>query len=168
MRLFTNIETRANMAFEQIARQLGCNKLIAPLVRSGSFDGGEMTLRYMEKRRFFSRIYKLEITLEISSLEAPSGKAYWKSGTHWTGDHAVSDWFAQHPQLSRLSSLIDIEMASYRRKDSDSSATVQLVTLPGCFIWTLVPPMHYFVKLNGKEIEGLSRLLGQRLDTTLA
>ena len=168
MRLFTNIETRANMAFELIARQLGCSKLIAPMVRSGSFDGGKMTLRYMEKRRFFSRIYKLDITLEISSHEAPFGEANWNRGTHWAGDHAVSDWLSQHPQLSRLSSLIDIEMASYRREAPDSIGTVHLVTLPGCFIWTLVPPMHYFVKLNGKEIEGLSRLLGQRLDTTLA
>ncbi|MBN8413389.1 hypothetical protein LCL99_09910 [Halomonas denitrificans] len=156
------------MAFEFMAKQLGCSERIGPMSRSGSFDGGDMILRYVEKRRFFSRIYKLDITLKIDNLEAPLGEAYWKKGTQWSGEQAASDWLAQHPQLSTLSSLIDIEMATYRRGVSDSSATVHLVTLPGCFIWTLVPPMHYFVKLNGKEIEGLSRLLGQRLDTTLA
>ncbi|MBZ9558031.1 MULTISPECIES: hypothetical protein [unclassified Modicisalibacter] len=164
MRLFSNVDKRANIAFELMANQLGCSEVIAPLERSGSFDGGVMTVRYIEKRRFFSRIYKLHITLALSGHDAPAGEAHWKKGRHWTGNPAVSDWLAGHAQLSGLSSLIDIETASYRRKTSDATATVDLVTLPGCFIWTLVPPMHYFVKLNGKEIDGLRRLLGRYLD----
>jgi len=164
VRLFSNIDKRANIAFELMANQLGCNEVIAPMERSGSFDGGVMTVRYVEKRRFFSRIYKLDITLALSGQDAPEGEGHWKKGTHWTGDPAVSDWLAGHAKLSGLSSLIDIETASYRRQASDATARVHIVTLPGCFIWTLVPPMHYFVKLNGKEIEGLRCLLGRHLD----
>jgi hypothetical protein len=167
VKIFTNIDQRAAKVFEIMAAQLGCTDREGPLVRSGKFAGGVMTISYKEKRRFFSRIYKLSITLKLSCKEAPVGTAVWKKGNMWTGDYESEKWLCRHPRLSKLASLIDLEMAGYSRCSREQDAVISLVTLPGCFIWTLIPPMHYFVKLTGLEIEHLSSLLMPDVDKIL-
>lgn len=166
MKLFTNISHRAASAFESMAAQLGCTEPEGPLKRSGQFQDGTMTATYTEKRRFFSRIYKLEITLTLTGQEAPVGQACWYKANQWRGDAPPSTWLAHHPEWSQLASLIDIEQASYERLSATEAARIHLVTLPGCFIWTLLPPMHYFVKLKQQEIEGLRGLLSRAKDFT--
>lgn len=166
MKLFTNVSHRAASAFENMAAQLGCTEPEGPLKRSGKFQDGTMTATYTEKRRFFSRIYKLEIALTLTGQEAPVGQARWQQGRQWQGDESVSHWLANHPELSQLATLIDIEQARYERASAHQAARIQLVTLPGCFIWTLLPPMHYFVKLKPQEIEGLRGLLSHTTDLT--
>ncbi len=158
MKLFGNIEQRAEQAFKLISEEIGLTQHDEKFRASSQMDGLTIEACYRESKRFFSRIYKLEISLTFSHPSAPLGSASWNGGKKWKGDREIQTWLESHDGFSDLIANIDLENCWYSRPDTDSETTLRVVVLPGCFIWTLIPPMHYFVRLDAKEA-GLLRAL---------
>lgn len=158
MKLFGNIEQRAEQAFNLIIEEIGLTREDERFSASNKMNGLTIEARYQESKRFFSRIFKLEVSLTFNQASAPVGSASWNGGKTWKGNSDVQYWLESHAGFSDLMANIDLESCSYSRPDPDSEATLSIVVLPGCFIWTLIPPMHYFVRLDAKEA-GLLRAL---------
>ncbi|MCT7653708.1 hypothetical protein MBH78_00585 [Oceanimonas sp. NS1] len=158
MKLFGNIEQRAEQAFKQIIEDIGLTRQNERFRASSQMNGLTIQARYQESKGFFSRIFKLEISLIFNQESAPVGSAYWNGGKRWKGDNEIQAWLESHPDLSNLMSNIELENCFYSRPDTVSEAVLSVVALPGCFIWTLIPPMHYFVRLDDKEADLLRAL----------
>jgi hypothetical protein len=171
MNIFGNVERRAQHAFQQLCKQFGCEPSgQAMLQASDCLPGIDRQLSYYVRRQFFSRIYKLDLRYEIADSEAPEGRANWTNRRSWkSAQPALASWLSQRHGLAEQLSKLDTEQVSLSSEQGRLSLHVRM--LPGCFIWTLLPPMHYFVRMKETEvalISGLPELLQPSLTSQAA
>lgn len=158
MNIFGNVERRAELAFNIICNQFGVtanpdNQLAA----KDSQGPVTLHLNYHAKRQFFSRTYKLDISFNLLVNGVPNGRADWRKGKKWvSSDPALSAWLNQTDGLSSQLQKLDTEQAYFICADENVSFHIR--PIPGCFIWTLLPPMHYFVRLKNEEVSLISEL----------
>ena len=158
MNIFGNVERRAEHAFQQLCRQFGCKPSEhATLQASDCLSGIDRQLSYYVRRQFFSRIYKLDLRYQIAASEAPGGHARWTNKRSWkSAQPALTSWLSQRPCLAEQLRKLDTEQVNLSSEQGRLSLHVRM--LPGCFVWTLLPPMHYFVRMKEAEVELISAL----------
>lgn len=165
MNIFGNVERRAQQAFLHLCTQFGhAPSAEDPLQALDEQTGIERRLDYYVRRQFFSRIYKLDVRYALNMNTAPEGRAKWVKGRHWKSDQAdLEAWLNQSPELTESLRSLDTEQVELTCEQGQVNLRVR--PLPGCFIWTLLPPMHYFVRMKENEvalISGLPALLQAR------
>lgn len=158
MNIFGNVERRAQHAFGQLCKQFGCQPSSDALLQASDRQQGiERHLSYYVQRQFFSRVYKLDLRYELAADDAPEGRADWVSGSRWkSAEPALTSWLEQRNELSERLHKLDTERVHLTSEQGRISLTVR--PLPGCFIWTLLPPMHYFVRMKQDEVALISAL----------
>lgn len=165
MNIFGNVERRAQHAFRHLCTQFGhAPSAEEPLQARDEQLGIERRLDYYVRRQFFSRIYKLDVRYALTMDSVPQGRANWVNGRSWkSSEAALEDWLNQRPELTESLRNLDTEQVEFNSEQGQVSLRVR--PLPGCFVWTLLPPMHYFVRLKENEvalIAGLPELLQAR------
>lgn len=168
MNIFGNVERRAQHAFQQLCKQFGCEPSDETMFQASDCQQGvEKHLNYYVRRQFFSHIYKLDMRYEMVGSDAPEGRADWTSARCWKSDQlGLSIWLNQRERLAEQLRKLDTEQISLNSQQGRLSLHVRM--LPGCFVWTLLPPMHYFVRLKEAEvslISGLPELLRSPVTT---
>ena len=171
MNIFGNVERRAQHAFQQLCKQFGCEQSDESMFQASNCQHGiERHLNYYVRRQFFSHIYKLDMRYEMVGSDAPEGRAYWTSTRCWKSDQpGLSSWLTQREGLTEKLRKLDTEQVSLSSQQGRLSLHVRM--LPGCFVWTLLPPMHYFVRLKEDEvslISGLPELLQSSVTTNFS
>lgn len=165
MNIFGNVERRAQQAFRHLCTQFGHTPSAEdPLQAQDEQVGIERRLDYYVRRQFFSRIYKLDVRYALNMNTVPEGRAKWVKGRHWKSDQtALEAWLNQSPELADSLRSLDTEQVELTCEKGQVNLRVR--PLPGCFVWTLLPPMHYFVRMKENEvalISGLPALLQAR------
>ncbi|QMV62243.1 DUF3156 family protein [Pseudomonas berkeleyensis] len=165
MNIFGNVERRAQQAFRHLCTQFGhAPSAEDPLQALDEQVGIERRLDYYVRRQFFSRIYKLDVRYALNMSTVPEGRAKWVKGRQWKSDQtALEAWLNQSPELTASLRSLDTEQVELTSEQGQVNLRVR--PLPGCFVWTLLPPMHYFVRMKENEvalISGLPALLQAR------
>ena len=158
MNIFGNVERRAQQAFRHLCTQFEhAPSLEAPLQAQDEQLGLERRLDYSVRRQFFSRIYKLDVRYTMSLQAIPEGHAHWAKGRRWkSAETALEDWLNQSPQLNESLRNLDTEQVELTSEQGQVQLRVR--PLPGCFVWTLLPPMHYFVRMKESEVTLIAEL----------
>lgn len=168
MTIFGNVEMRAQLAFKRLCRQFGCEPAILAELRASDCQAAvERELSFYAKRHFFSRLYKLDLSFSLMLGDVPEGRADWVGGRQWQSAEAdLGRWLEQRPELARQLRQLDTERVSL--ESSNGQVKLLVRPIPGCFIWTLLPPMHYFVRLKDAEVALISGLPGLLLAAPFA
>lgn len=158
MNLFGNVERRAELTFARICNQFGFSDCAETRLEIQDCKQNiSRHLNYHVKRQFFSRIYKLDVHFSIPLTGVPEGRAEWRKGRVWQSpDSALVDWLNQNSELNEQLSNLDTEKVYLTCAGANVSLHVR--PIPGCFVWTLLPPIHYFVRIKDEEVSLISRL----------
>ncbi|TVM32482.1 hypothetical protein [Oceanidesulfovibrio marinus] len=148
-------------------------------------QGGARSLRltWEQKKKFMGGVYRTVLEAEFDSdvpVRAPLvlhyGGALFKGAPEFKnkkqeaaeGAHDVlADLLNQNKGLVDLLFLQDIEKMTLEPGDKDGTVRMRLAPVGGSFVWMLMPPMKYAVKLPAKHgaamvetVNVLARLLG--------
>ncbi|HEY1029586.1 MAG TPA: DUF3156 family protein [Pseudomonas sp.] len=158
MNIFANVERRAEHAFRHLCGQFGhAPSPEAPLQAQDEQPGLERRLDYYVRRQFFSRIYKLDVRYALDMQTVPEGHAHWVDGRRWKSPQAaLESWLNQPCELNENLRNLDTERVELISEEGQVKLHVR--PLPGCFVWTLLPPMHYFVRMKENEVALISAL----------
>ncbi|MET3291789.1 UNVERIFIED_CONTAM: hypothetical protein ABID98_004359 [Brevibacillus sp. OAP136] len=158
MNIHENVEKRAAHALSLLVRQFSfpLSQQDRLTYRSGDEAGSKWGIRYTRAKKWISRVYKPEITYmfalpdtadETYRLSWNPGKKQWKS----TEDHGsrLIGRLNEHRDITQLLASVDMEKVELFKNGNE--VTLTLIPIPGCFIWTLIPPIHYFVRIKPEE-----------------
>ncbi|MDH1338146.1 DUF3156 family protein [Pseudomonas chengduensis] len=161
MNLFGNVERRAQHAFRHLCTQFGQAPSAAdPLQALDEQPGIARRLDYYVRRQFFSRIYKLDVRYTLHINGVPEGQANWVKGRIWKSpQRELEQWLNQSLEMTESLRSLDTELVELSSEQGRIELRVR--PLPGCFVWTLLPPMHYFVRMKENEVALISALPAQ-------
>ncbi|WP_428910871.1 DUF3156 family protein [Niallia sp. Krafla_26] len=160
-----NVEQRARYVFKEIIHSF---TLPVSRIRNLSFHcqehGKDWNIEYKCEKSWFSRIYKLVIRYDFSTNLDNRDRVkinldFSKKG--WKQDHGVNRQFLKNlnnnQALLDLISSLDFEKVTIEIGEKRGSMT--FILIPGSFVWTLVPPMHYYIRLKKEEIRKMKSIL---------
>lgn len=160
MNIFANVESRAKHAFKELEAQLeffDSPENPAFFVESEQ-QSVKRGIRYLLNKNLLSRVYDLSIFFQVESDLWPEGKAEW-NGRSWKSHDTdlkekIVHSVALESKLISLLSQLDTSRVSITVSEKKVKLDVHLI--PGCFVWTLLPPLHYFVRLKHEEIKTIN------------
>lgn len=162
MSLYENVDRRAARTLAALVRSFPI-----PLQSDGPFvyrtpgDAPGWQIRYVYAKKWLSRVYKLEVSCSFPCDGYPDVQLVWVPGKkHWRHKHGDGSLFAAllNQQRELNSKLASVDMEKVELVQKGGWLTITVVPLPGCFVWTLIPPMHYYVRLKQEEVETLTEI----------
>jgi|GEM_PF-1265217 len=160
--IYENVERRASRTLSALASSfsLGLHSHTPLLFRSGE-TCPQWELRYFQSKKWLSRVYKLGLSYSFAWETGTDFHMFWMPHKKlWRvqqgNESRTADYLNQMPELIRKLTSLDMEKAEIRKQGP--FVTVQLIPIPGCFVWTLIPPMHYFVRLKPEEVKAMKEI----------
>jgi hypothetical protein len=150
MNINKNVDQRAQHTLKRISDQFG-------LPMTG------WDLVYEKNNKWLSRIYKLKL---IYSFSIPSGTFAEFAWLPWQKRWQNKGKGTNHDHMLLLLNqdgnhgLSEMDFETVELKLEGETASLSFVPIPGCFVWTLLPPMHYHVKLKPFEMDLMKRFAG--------
>ncbi|MGG1658857.1 DUF3156 family protein [Brevibacillus sp. NRS-1366] len=166
MNIYDNVEKRAALALSNLVPlfSLPLRKQDALYYRTG--ESSLITgwkIRYTRAKKWLNRIYKAEITytFELLAETEEQFRLNWSPAKKaWTSDGGqggrLADLLNKQREIADLLASVDMEKVELTQQGK--FVTVFLVPIPGCFIWTLIPPIHYYVRLKPREAVSLKSI----------
>ncbi len=159
-----NVSSRAEKIFSALVEDF---KVKQPKTKVKSFhyeirhSEDVWSFRYLLQKSWISKIYKLQVSYSFP-INMDDEEIMW--------DHYKKQWKSKNKEITSLNSTLNdytelkslIRTVDFEQVNiviSDQRLTVNLIPFPGCFIWTMIPPMHYFVKLKGEEYAAMEKIL---------
>ncbi|UOQ46627.1 DUF3156 family protein [Gracilibacillus caseinilyticus] len=163
--MFTNIEKRAIKYFHEA---LAMFSLPA---------AGKKELTYMQEpnwrftfrlhKKFLSKIYKMVIGYQFpsNSIKINDVLRWNYRKKKWQGKHRLCDALNENRKLKQMIQQVDLE--SLELKQVDGNWVITAIPIPGSYLFTLLPPVQYFVKLKQEEVQLLKQILALVEHTTV-
>lgn len=164
MNIYENVDIRASRTLSTVVQlfPLPLRKQTPFTYRTESESyTSYLEVRYTYIKKWISRVYKLEIIHSFAFEEETSFELVWdRSKRIWKNIKGNGDEIAQtlNGKKEIRAKLSGIDMERVAIKKEGEWVTVSLVPIPGCFIWTLLPPIHYHVKVKPEEVDTLTKL----------
>lgn len=174
MNIYENVEKRAAHALSNLVPlfSLPFRKQDALFYRTG--DSSLATgwkIRYTRAKKWLNRIYKAEIsyTFELMAETEEAFRLNWSPAKKaWTSaggqGSRLADLLNKQREITNRLTSVDLEKVELTQQGK--LVTVFLVPIPGCFIWTLIPPIHYYVRLKPHEAVSL-KSIAEGLETAI-
>lgn len=164
MKLFGSLEKKAEKYFLlNVARfNINTDK------RSGLSIAGVQAKRsstwsfeYLRTKKLFSAVYKFKM-----SCSFPIQKGIEISNCHCHWSHTKKCWMPQKGTMPSFASYLNRQMEFKKHMQAMDFENVEIIftngkfdlkmiPVPGCFIYLLVPPMQYFIRLRDDEIDSI-------------
>lgn len=164
MNIYENVDIRASRILSTVVQlfPLPLRKQTPFMYRTESESHTSyLEVRYSYAKKWVSRVYKLEIIHSFVFEEENDfelvwnpAKKIWKNIKGNGGE--IARILNEKKEISVKLSGIDMERAAIKKEGE--RLTVSLVPIPGCFVWTLLPPIHYHVKMKPEEVDALTKL----------
>lgn len=167
MKLF-NQSLKAERYLKQIVAQFGLNvEQQHPLLYAGHDQtlGFKWQLAFQANKKLLSQTYKFQLTIDFPLPEHDELKdglvAYWyPPKKEWRVKKGQNQQLAndlnQQAAFQESVQSVDIEKLELRKKGDTLQLT--LIPIPGCYLFVMIPPMQYFVKLHPKEVAAMKKL----------
>ncbi|MGE5702571.1 MAG: DUF3156 family protein [Clostridia bacterium] len=122
-----------------------------------------------KKKKWLSRIFKAEVSYTFPLAEQREQRLYWiPSKKVWKNEANAACPLAQRlsadKEITSLLTSVDMERVEIVQKGE--AATITIVPIPGCFVWTMIPPFHYYVRLKAEEANTIMGV-AQRLESKI-
>jgi len=163
MNIGANISSRAEKIFSTLVEDF---KIKKPKTKVNSFlyeirrSEDVWSFSYLLQKTWISKIYKLQVSYSFP-INMDDEEIVW--------DHYKKQWKSKNKEVTLLNSTLNdlaelkslVQAVDFEQVNimiRDQRLTVNLIPVPGCFVWTLIPPMHYFVKLKGEEYIAMEKI----------
>ncbi|MFD2658399.1 hypothetical protein [Gracilibacillus thailandensis] len=162
--MFTNIERRASKHFKEIFLLFNL-PVTDPVKLSWKYNVSaekKWLFRFILDKRLLTRIYKFTInySFTISDTSDKPIAIHWDyRKKKWVSDqnsHSFCQLLNQNYRLKNVIQQLDLEQLAIKQNGRDIIITE--VPLPGSFMFTLLPPMQYLIKLKHEEITALKKI----------
>ncbi|PAQ14086.1 hypothetical protein CD798_12440 [Bacillaceae bacterium SAOS 7] len=151
-----NVEKRAVYAFKEIAKQFHA-ETEKDYYSTQTINQVTFEMKYLLEKRWLSKIYKLQLTFTLpNTTDINLGEYHWNiSKNCWKKKNGqVCPSF--YKELRTVFKTVDIETAAIYH--TGEQIKLIIILIPGSFVWTLVPPMHYFIRLKEHEVKTLKEV----------
>lgn len=163
MNIGANVSSRAEKTFSALVEDFRKNE---PKTKVDSFlyvierAEGVWAFSYMLEKSWISKVYKLKVSYSFP-VNLPDEDIVWD---HWKKrwkskekeSTSLTSELNCHTEMKSLIRTVDFEQVNASIRDQQ--LTINLVPVPGCFVWTLIPPMHYFVRLRHEEYSAMEKI----------
>lgn len=160
MNIYNNVDQRAAHTLATLVKSFSLPlKKLQPLLYMAEDDLHRWKIRYTQPQKWLSRVYKLEVEYSfVYDLEEEFRLVWVSSKKEWRSQSPNGNRFADtltlDKEMTRILQSIDMEKVEITKKENQ--VTVSLLPIPGCFVWTLIPPIHYFVRIQPNEVQSLT------------
>lgn len=164
MNIYSNVDSRAEQSLATIANLFRVadekTQKFSYVSRLNS-ESNRWKLEYLTQKSILSRVYKLKISYQFESVKEEEFHLIWQ--------HRKSCWTEKGEQGSRVPASLNenknlatelggVDYEYVEIKKQGHLVTVLLIPIPGCFIWTLIPPMHYYVRIKPEEVASAKKV----------
>jgi hypothetical protein len=178
MNIFANVERRAKHAFRELETQLEFSEtsVDSAFCVEAEQQSVKRGIRYSLNKNLLSRVYDLSIFFRVESDLWPEGKAEWNGRSWKSKDLDLKEQLVHSSALENelISLLSQLDTRRVLLTVSEKKVKLDVHLIPGCFVWTLLPPLHYFVRLKPEEIKTINliecafyQLVNKRLEKRL-
>ncbi|MGN8644837.1 hypothetical protein ACTNEO_01965 [Gracilibacillus sp. HCP3S3_G5_1] len=165
--MFTNIENRASKYFQEILAlfNVPANEEIDLSWKQKVSESEYWKFQFLLDKKFLTRIYKLTINyhfqIKANQDNFSSGVLQWNyHKKQWittkNKPHSYCHILNQNNHLKSMIEQLDLERLEIKQNEDEMIITE--VPLPGSFMFTLLPPMQYLIKLKQEEIKALKKI----------
>jgi hypothetical protein len=119
--------------------------------------------KFVAKRNFISRVYKLSVSCKLSECSVnyllPETISWNFQKKEWQSNGQNTSYcqlLNQHIQLKKIVQSVDYESIEIGQFGGEYRIT--MVPIPGSYVFILLPPLQYFVKMKKEEITKIKEL----------
>ncbi|WP_121664844.1 hypothetical protein [Metabacillus litoralis] len=164
MKFFGGIHERAHKYFLMTVKmfQLKSTKESDFEYHSEEANDSTWRFKFLINRNFISRVYKLSVSYEISESsdnifpETISWNFLKKEWQPKGQSTSYCQLLNQHKQLKKIVQAVDYESIEIGQVGGKYQIT--MVPIPGSYVFILLPPLQYFVKMKNEEMIKIKEL----------